>query len=108
MASSPDRLEPAAAEPRIKVSGIQPFLAWYASQWGQPRLQATVEGLSPEARACFDARDAHLGVLVSQWLPARAIHALLDRLLAEHTAEERERMARDGAHAIIEQTLTGV
>lgn len=47
-------------------------------------------------------------MLASQWFPARAIHALLDRMMAEHTPDERQRFARDGAKAIIEHTLTGV
>ena len=108
MAQARRMIEPAAGEPRIKGSGIQPFFAWYTSQWGQARLAATVGALSAEARACFDPQDPHLGVLPSQWFPAWAAHALLDRLMDGHTAEERQRIAREGAQAIIESTLKGV
>jgi hypothetical protein len=108
MGQSLNVIEPAAGEPRIKGSGIQPFFAWYTSQWGHERLAATARSLQPDMRACFDPHDPLLGVLPSQWFRASAIHALLDRLLDGHTAEERHRIAREGAHAIIESTLKGV
>jgi hypothetical protein len=101
---------PAAGEPRgkIKGSGIQPFIVWYTSQWGHGRLVAAAERMPPELRAGFDLRDPHLGVLPSQWFAAGPIHTLLDNLLEGHTPEQRQRIAHDGARAIIESTLKGV
>jgi hypothetical protein len=103
-----DALQPLAGEPRIKGSGIQPFFAWYSAQWSHARLVAAAERLPAPLRACFDLKDDHLGVLPSQWFRAAPIHALLDSLLDGHTAPERQRIAQDGARAIIESTLKGV
>lgn len=96
------------SEARIKGAGIQPFVSWYSAVWGRERLVAAAAGLPPDLRAVFDLGDPQLGVLPSQWFPAAAVHGLLDGLLAGHSAEERVRIARDGARAIIESTLKGV
>lgn len=98
----------AASEPRIKGAAIQPFLAWYAREWGREPLREAVAGIPQPLRACFNLDDEQLGVLPSAWYPAASIHAFLDRLLARHDAAERRRITAEGARAVIESTLTGV
>jgi hypothetical protein len=93
---------------RIKGAGIQPFVAWYQARWGRERLLSAARSMPPELGAAFDLSDPQLGVLPSQWFAAAAIHSLLDGLLAGHSTEERSRIAREGAQAIIESTLKGV
>lgn len=97
-----------ASAARIKGAGIHQFLNWYRVRWGAERLLAAVRALPPEQAAVFDLADPQLGVLPSQWFPATAIHGLLDRLMDAHSAEERSRIAREGATAAIESTLKGV
>jgi hypothetical protein len=99
---------PPAAAARIKGAGIQPFLTWYAGRWGRDRLLAAARGLPPDLAGVFDLADPVLGVLPSQWFPARAIHGLLNGLMDAHTPEERLRISREGATAVIESTLKGV
>jgi hypothetical protein len=60
-----------------------------------------------QQRVHFDLADPALGVLASSWYPAPAIHALLDGFLADH-ASDRQALAREGARATIDATLTGV
>jgi len=104
----PDTAGAEVVEARIKGAAIQPFFAWYAQQWGPERLRQAVAGMTESLGSCFDLDEEHMGVLPSAWYPAPSLHALLDRLLASHTAAERELITRDGARAIIESTLKGV
>lgn len=91
----------------IKGAGVVPFLRWYCDHFGASRLRQAAEGVPAEHRAHFDPGDPMLGVLASTWYPAAAIHALLDRVLADHPGQ-REMLAREGARAIIDATLRGV
>ena len=93
---------------RVKGSGIQPFVAWYARTWGADRLARQAAGIPIEYHSYIDMRDPLLGILPSTWYPAPAVHALLDAVEADHTPAERETIVREGATAIIESTLTGV
>jgi hypothetical protein len=99
---------PAAVDARIKGAGILPYVRWYAQRWGPERLTRMSDGIPAAYRHHFDLPDPHLGVLPSVWYPAPAIHGLLDRMLAEHPLSEHEMLAREGARAIIDATLTGV
>jgi hypothetical protein len=94
---------------RIKGSGIHPFLAWYAETWGQGRLNSAVTRLTQDHAIAlgFTATD-RFAILSSSWYPAASIHALLDAVLSDHTAQERDRITREGARAIIQSTLKGV
>jgi hypothetical protein len=97
--------EPVAA--RIKGAGIVHFLRWYVDRFGQARLQGTAAAMPDVHRVHFDPGDGVLGVLASSWYPAAAIHALLDGFLADHV-HDRQVLAREGARATIDATLTGV
>jgi len=92
---------------RMKGAGIVHFLDWYVGRFGHPRLQATAAAIPDPHRAQFDPEDRVLGVLSSAWYPAAAIHALLDGFVADHR-DDREVLAREGAKATIDATLTGV
>ena len=93
---------------RIKGAGIQPFLRWYSSTYGHERLRRHAEQIPSEHQNALDLNDAALGVLPSSWYDAQAVHALLDAIERDHAPDERARIVRDGATAIIESTLTGV
>jgi hypothetical protein len=102
-------MAPDGVAPRIKGSGIHPFLAWYSGAWGQDRLARAIGRLSPDdAIALGFTETDRFAILSSSWYPASAIHALLDALLTDHSADERAAIARDGGKAIIESTLRGV
>ena len=101
-------LQPTATPAQIKGAGILPFVRWYGSAWGDARLRRHAERIAPPFQSLFDLDDPGLGVLPSTWYPAAAVHDLLDAVEADHTAEERARIVRDGATATIESTLTGV
>jgi hypothetical protein len=100
--------QPATSQARIKGAGIQPFVRWYASVYGQERLWRLAQRIPAVHQKALDLGDPSLGVLPSTWYPAAAVHALLDAMERDHTAEERAHIVREGAHAIIESTLTGV
>jgi hypothetical protein len=96
------------SEGRIKGSGIQPFLVWYAATWGEERIAEIGRRIPPAHLKHLRLDEPLFGVLPSAWYPAAPIHALLDAIQAIHTREERALIVRDGARAIIDSTLTGV
>jgi hypothetical protein len=100
--------QPEFAGPRIKGSGVQPFLAWYAATWGEGRLARHATWIPTEYHSYVHVNEPLLGVLPSAWYPAPAIHAILDAVEVDHSPEERATIVRDGARAIIDATLTGV
>jgi hypothetical protein len=100
-------LPPVSEVARIKGAGVVHFMRWYVGRFGTERLRRTAAAIPERHRAHFDLADPVLGVLASTWYPAEAIHALLDGFLADHRGEG-EVLAREGARATIDATLTGV
>jgi hypothetical protein len=92
----------------IRGAAVREFLGWVADTWGGARLEAVVGRLGPEEARRFDPHAKALGVLSSTWYDAKTVHALIDSLLVGTSAEERERIAREGADAVMGRTLRGV
>src|SRR5579859_1534486 len=93
---------------RIKGAAIREFVRWYGAQFGDERVTKLAESMPPEFRAMVDPRAPHLGLIASEWYPAGGIHIVLDHMIAGLSAEERERISREGAQAVIHETLHGV
>src|SRR5258706_5720445 len=96
------------ADPRIKGAAIREFLLWYAGAYGPDQLPALSARMRPEHRVLFDVKQRHLGVIASEWYPAKALHELLDLITQGMSPAEREKLAREGAQATIQATLRGV
>jgi hypothetical protein len=95
-------------QPRIKGEGIRQFAKWYVDRWGEHRLAEHVSALPADVRDSFDPRSPSLGVISSQWYPARALHLLIDRMLTDYDAEQRRTFARAAAKATLDASLRGV
>jgi hypothetical protein len=95
-------------EGRIRGAAIREFFGWVAETWGEQRLREIVGRLDPDTAKLFDPDAKALGVLTSTWYEARDVHALVDSLLVGVGAAERERIASDGADAVMKRTLRGV
>ena len=95
-------------EGHVRGAAVREFFGWVAETWGDERLREIVGRLEPGVAKHFDAQAKALGVLTSTWYEAREVHALVDSLLAGASAAERERIAREGADAVMKRTLRGV
>src|SRR5438132_8359212 len=93
---------------RVKGAAIREFVRWYGAQYGDAEVAKLAESMTPEFRALIDPRAPFLGLIASEWYPAGGIHIVLDRMIAGRSAAERERISRDGAQAVIHETLHGV
>jgi hypothetical protein len=93
---------------RVKGVAIREFVRWYSAQYGEEAVLALAQTMSPEFRALINVKAPILGLVSSEWYPADGIHVVLDHMVAGRSAEERERIARDGAEAVISETLHGV
>lgn len=96
------------SEGHIRGAAVREFFGWVGETWGDERLREIVGRLAPEVAARFDPDAKALGVLSSKWYDASEIHALVDSLLVSTSAAERERIAREGADAVMKRTLRGV
>jgi hypothetical protein len=92
----------------VKGEALRQFLTWYVSTFDEHRLDAIVRAMPPELSSCFEPGKPHLGVVSSSWYPAASFHHLIEDMLAGYGPEERDRLAREAAHATIEATLRGV
>src|SRR5690606_815825 len=99
---------PSDIEGHVRGAAVREFFGWVAETWGEERLREIVGRLPPEVAKHFDAEAKALGVLSSSWYEAREVHALVDSLLVGTSAAERERIAREGADAVMKRTLRGV
>lgn len=93
---------------RIKGAAFREFLIWYGRTRGDDALVRAATGIEPKWRALLDESRPGLGVLASDWYPAGAVHALLDRMVASENQHERVRLAEDGARAVMSRTLRGL
>jgi predicted hydrocarbon binding protein len=92
----------------IRGAAVREFFGWVAETWGDERLREIVGRLDSDAAKHFDAEARALGVLTSTWYDAKVVHALVDSLLVGVSAAERERIAHEGADAVMKRTLRGV
>jgi hypothetical protein len=92
----------------VKGAAVRAFVHWYGERFGADRVRAIAEAMAPEHRALVDVRAPDLGVLSPSWLPAPAVHAVLDAVTADMSPDERDALAREAAHTVISQTLHGV
>lgn len=93
---------------QIKGAALREFLAWYVHRNSHALLAEKIDKLAPEIMHHLDFRQDNLGVLSSQWYPARVIHALLDSIFAGVPPNEREDIIREGARAVMQATLQGI
>lgn len=95
-------------EGRIKGAAFREFLRWLESDFGKERVVAVARALPEETLGVLDPEGEALGVLSASWYPAAAVHALLDGLVGDLDAAERDRIAGEGARAVMRTTLRGV
>jgi hypothetical protein len=93
---------------RIKGAAIREFVRWYGAQYGEAQVAKLADSMPPEFRALVNPRAPHLGLIASEWYPAGGIHIVLDHMVSGLGVEERERISREGAQAVIHETLHGV
>jgi hypothetical protein len=93
---------------RVKGAAIREFVRWYEAQYGAAEVVKLAAVMPSEFRALVDPRAPFLGLIASEWYPADGIHAVLDSMVHGKTAAERERISREGAQAVIKETLHGV
>jgi predicted hydrocarbon binding protein len=101
---------PAPDRPAGNIKGVafREFLVWYARAYGGDALAAAARALPAGPTGSFDPAAETLGVLASKWYPGALVHALMDELVRGRSSDERARMARDGADAVMAATLRGV
>lgn len=97
---------PKEREAKVKGAAVQDFYAWYARQFGQTRMAQIWAELPEDVKR--EVGPSHSNLLPFHWYSARAVHALMDATLKGHSNEERESLAREGAHVVIGQTLRGL
>ena len=68
-------------------------------------MTGAIDRVDPEWRASLDPERAVLGVLASDWYPARLVHALLDALTGHLSKDERARYATEASRAIMNRML---
>jgi hypothetical protein len=98
------------ANSHLKGSAFAEFIRWYERERGRDVLAAKVSILPDDMRGRLglDPTKDSLGILASRWYDADAIAALLDAIVADAPPDQREHMARQAAHAVMQQTLRGV
>jgi hypothetical protein len=93
---------------RIKGASLIEALAWLEHTQGRPRVAAALERLEPEVRALIDLERPSFGILASSWYDSAAAGFVLDALTHGVPLDQRDRMARDLAKAVMDGTLRGV
>jgi hypothetical protein len=94
--------------PKIKGEGLRQFLQWYIATFDKARLAGFLVDLPPHLAGHFDLSQTSLGLVSSAWYPAEVFHVVIDRMLADYTAEQRAGFAKRAARATIDATLKGV
>jgi hypothetical protein len=89
---------------QIKGAALAEFLSWYTRVHGRDRLRSLPESVLD----ALDLGERGSIVLASKWYPAPIIHELLESLVRDLSAAERQRIVSDGARAVMEATLRGV
>ena len=93
---------------RIKGACLIEALAWLEKHKGRARLESALARMPAEGRAKLDPSRPSFGILASTWYEAAESGMVLDALTEGTTREERDRIARDVAKAVMEGTLRGV
>lgn len=95
-----------APEGHIKGAAFAEFVRWFGKR-DPARLERAVP-LVTARHAELDASAAGLGIIASRWYSAEAVHALLDALVGDIPVDRRQKLAFDGAAAIMDATLHGI
>jgi hypothetical protein len=95
-------------EPKVKGVAVREFMRWYVSAHGTRALEKAIAAMPPEEARHLHLEQPALGLLAGTWYPASMIHRLLDGMGAGLRGHERAALIRDGAHATIHHTLSGV
>ncbi len=95
-------------QPKIKGIALREFIGWFRRKYGHELMLARMVQLQPELLELLDLHDDHLGLLVSEWYPARLAHRLIDLAEQGLTPEERLAMMKETAEATVGASLRGV
>ena len=93
----------------VKGAPVRAFLDFFARQHGEAKVQAAIARLpAPLRRRVFPAPHAPgFGLYASAWVPGEALGMICDDLLAHADATTRQRLAREAARAVMNETLRG-
>jgi hypothetical protein len=95
------------SDARIKGAAIREFVRWY-SDTDPYAFARAVDRMPPALRQQLDQSQDLLGIVSSVWYPAPTIFSLLDGILEDVPPNERRRLARAGARAVLNVTLKGI
>jgi hypothetical protein len=95
-------------EGTIKGEMIRSFLGWYQEQVGRDRLAQMLRSLPAPLTANLDLEREGLGILASNWYPARMIHELLDAMEREHGEAAMPELLRAGCEHMVGEVFRGV
>lgn len=95
-------------EPKVKGAAVREFTRWYVAAYGTQAIERVYPHLRPDWQRQITLGDPALGILASTWYAAPLIHRILDASTAGVRGDERTVLIRDGAHAAIRATLSGV
>ncbi len=101
-------MSPVSNAGSIKGAAVREFVRWYAEQEGPEHLRELVARMPAEHRASLDPGTPALGLLANTWYDAELVHALLDAMVQDMDAAQREALARGGAEAVMAATLRGL
>lgn len=93
---------------RIKGAAFREYMGWLRARIGDAELVRVVGRMPKEHASIFTLGHPQLGVLSGSWYEGASVHAFLDELSRGRSDDEVARLARDGAVAALEATLTGV
>ena len=94
--------------PRIKGAAVREFLRWYSQRRSPEALRAALATLPPDVQELFDPSADGLGLLPSSWYDSRAVHLLLESIVASTPEAELPETIREGARFAIDQSVRGI
>ncbi len=93
---------------QVKGAALLYCMSWYAKRYGPEQLAAIARRIPPAERDALDPSLPLLGVLATQWYPARTIGLLLDGVTQGLTEAERMRLIRESTTEAVERAIRGV
>ncbi len=87
---------------------MRQFVLWYEARVGPARFAELVQKLPDWALEDLDPTSRGLGLVSTTWYQDLVVFALLDAIAAQVDPKERDRIAVEGAAAVMDATLSGV